>query len=402
MACSTSWRRPRALSRPPASRRRAAHERARGELTLDEFGLIGRFFTRPVSHTALGVGDDAALVDPTPGCQTVAACDMLVEGVHFFPGADPRALGHKALAVNLSDLAAMGAAPRQALLGIALPAADEAWLGAFAAGFAGLAARFKTDWVGGDTTRGPLNLCVTVLGEVPRGTALLRSGAAAGDDIWISGVPGLGALGLAHLRGECALEGAARAAALTRLHTPEPRVGLGVALRGIASACIDVSDGVLADLGHVLRASGAAAGVGGAFAAELDWVALAAPVRAALAPPQGAADDALVGSATAGGVAIDSRCAAASPILPIDAALLRCAMLAGGDDYELLFSAPVLQRDAIATLARSCGVALTRVGRILAPAGGADAAHGPREPLLTLIEADRRIALPPSGYLHFG
>ncbi len=336
---------------------------------MDEFDLIGRYFTRPVSHTALGVGDDAALIDPTPGCQTVVACDMLVEGVHFFVDADPRGLGHKALAVNLSDLAAMGATPRQALLGIALPEADAAWLAAFADGFGALAAHYGVDWVGGDTTRGPRNLCVTVLGEVPRGRALLRSGAGAGDELWLSGTPGLAALGLAHLKGECRLAGAACTAALARLHTPAPRVALGIALRGIASACIDVSDGVLADLAHLLRASAAAAGptVGDPLSAELDGPALMAPLRAHL------------------------REAAAPP----PEALLRQAVLSGGDDYELLFTAPPAHRETVAALAAATGTPLACVGRVLPSMAGAT-------PHITVVDGATSARVTATGYLHFG
>jgi len=328
---------------------------------MDEFGLIARHFARPVRHTALGVGDDAALIDPTPGCQTVVSCDMLVEGVHFLVGSAARALGHKALAVNLSDLAAMGATPRQALLGIALPAADEAWLAAFADGFAELAVATGVDWVGGDTTRGPLNLCVTVLGEVPRGQALLRRGARPGDDLWVSGTPGLAALGLVHLRGECRLAGDLLDAALERLHTPQPRLALGIALRGVANACIDISDGLLADLGHLLRAAESP------LAAEVDWAALVLP----MAP------------------------AASS----LDEPLLRRAVLSGGDDYELLFSAPPAQREVLAGLAAATGVTLTRIGRLLArpaTAGGGD------HVAIELVDGDHRDAVEAAGYLHFG
>jgi len=337
---------------------------------VDEFGLIDRYFARPARHTALGVGDDAALIDTSPGWQTAVATDMLVEGVHFFADADPRGVGHKALAVNLSDLAAMGAGPRQALLGIALPKADPDWLAAFSEGFAALAARHDVDWVGGDTTRGPLNLCVTVLGAVPRGAALLRSGARPGDDIWVSGQPGSAALGLAHLRGDCVLAGAARAAALRRLLTPDPRVGLGIALRGVASACIDISDGLLADLDHLLRASGAAA-------AELQADALFGPLRALLA---------------------DAACA-------IDDDLVRHAALSGGDDYELLFTAAPSRADDVRAAAGHAATPVARIGCVhsggvaqaVDPGAAASAPSG-----ITLIEGERRSVVAPAGYLHFG
>lgn len=351
---------------------------------MDEFGLIGRYFARPTHHTALGVGDDAALIDTAPGWQTAVATDMLVEGVHFFADADPRSIGHKALAVNLSDLAAMGALPRHALLGIALPAADAAWLEAFADGFAALAARWDVDWVGGDTTRGPLNLCVTVLGTLPRGGALLRSGARSGDDIWVSGVPGLAALGLQQLQGDCVLEGAARAAALRRLHTPEPRIALGLALRGVASACIDVSDGLLADLGHLLRASSAvsagravsAPGGGyahalGSLAAELDADPLFGPLRSLLA---------------------SAGCAR-------DTASIRQAVLSGGDDYELLFTAAPGSADAVHAAAVAVATPVVRIGRVLPAITPTDDAAPPS---ITLIEGAQRTGLAPSGYLHFG
>lgn len=339
---------------------------------MDEFGLIRRFFTRPVRHAALGVGDDAALLEPVHGCQTVVSTDMLVEGVHFLASAEPHGLGHKALAVNLSDLAAMGALPRHALLGIALPALDEAWLSEFAGGFAGLAAHHAVDWVGGDTTRGPRNLCVTVLGEVPRGAALLRSGARPGDALWVSGAPGLAALGLAHLLDGVALGERSRDAALARLHRPEPRVALGLALRGVATACIDVSDGLAADLGHLLRASGAAlAGRHEALplGAELDWPALAAPLRAVLA-----SDGSGVG---------ETR--------------LREALLAGGDDYELLFSAPAGSTLAVRAAAAAAATPVTCIGQVCGPARTHASA-----PAVVLIDGGQRETLAPRGYLHFG
>ncbi|MDA0190964.1 MAG: thiamine-phosphate kinase, partial [Proteobacteria bacterium] len=226
-----------------------------------EFALIDRHFARPTPSAVLGPGDDCALLAPTPGMELAVTTDMLVAGTHFFADTDPRQLGWKTLAVNLSDLAAMGAVPRWALLAGSLPAADEDWIAAFADGFFACARRYGVDLVGGDTTRGPLNLCVTALGEVPPGTALRRDGARAGDDLWVSGQPGLAALGLAHLRGELVLSGALLGRCLSALQRPLPRVELGRALRerGLAHAAIDVSDGLLADLGHLLERSGVAA-----------------------------------------------------------------------------------------------------------------------------------------------
>ncbi|MBL8480964.1 MAG: thiamine-phosphate kinase, partial [Rhodocyclaceae bacterium] len=259
-----------------------------------EFELIARYFERPVGHTDLGVGDDCALIRVAPGHQLAISTDMLVAGTHFFADTDPAALGWKTLAVNLSDLAAMGAAPRWVVLAAALPQADEAWVAAFSAGFYELAARYGVDAIGGDTTRGPLNLCPTVFGEVPIGAALRRDAAADGDDIWVSGQPGRAALGLAHLQGRAQLAPEAAQICLEALTRPQPRVELGLALRGIAHACIDVSDGLAADLGHILERSRRGAEL------RYDWLPLA-------------------------------------PLLALcgDAGLAADCLLAGGDDYEL-------------------------------------------------------------------
>lgn len=292
---------------------------------MSEFDLIRRYFTRPTPNANLGVGDDAALLSVSPGMELALSTDMLVSGTHFFPDADPFLLGHKTLAVNLSDMAAMGAQPRWATLALSLPHADEAWLARFSAGFFALADQYGVALVGGDTTHGPLNLCVTILGEVPVGQALRRDGARVGDDIWVSGRLGMAALGLAHLKGECALDGAMRDRCLDALQRPQPRVALGLALRGIAHSAIDVSDGLLADLGHILECSAVAAGV------ELESL----PVTA---------------SGAARGVA--QRLA-----------------LAGGDDYELCFTAPVPARDRLKELASQLGLALTRIGHICAGTG---------------------------------
>ena len=226
---------------------------------MGEFELIARHFKRPVRRAALGVGDDCALLSPRPGMQLAVSSDMLVEGRHFFPDVDPEALGHKALAVNLSDLAACGAEPLAFTLALALPHADDAWLAAFAKGLFALADAHGCELVGGDTTRGPLNICITVFGEVPTGQALLRSGAKVGDDIYVSGHLGDARLALEALQGHIALPPEALAAARLRLEQPTPRVALGQALRGVASSALDVSDGLLGDLGHILRASGTGA-----------------------------------------------------------------------------------------------------------------------------------------------
>jgi thiamine-monophosphate kinase len=279
-----------------------------------EFEIIARYFSRPARHAVLSGGDDAALLAPTAGRELAVSTDLLLEGRHFARGADARLLGHKALAVNLSDMAAMGATPRWVLLGLAMERAEDAWLSAFADGFYALAARFGVDLVGGDTTRGPLALCVTILGEVPAGQALRRDGARPGDDLWVSGELG----GAAY-----ALRGTNDAAAAKRLHAPEPRVALGERLRGIATAAIDISDGFAQDLGHLLERSG-----------------VGATVEYARLPKHGIAD----------------------------AALERQCVLGGGDDYELLFTAPAARR---ADLERLSGApALSRVGEIREASSG--------------------------------
>jgi thiamine-monophosphate kinase len=293
---------------------------------LGEFELIDRFFRHPVRHTALGVGDDAALIAPAQGCELAVSVDMLVSERHFLADVDPEALGHKTLAVNLSDLAAMGAKPRWALLAGALPEADAAWLASFARGFFALADTHDVDLVGGDTTRGPLNLCVTILGEVPSGQALLRSGAQPGDAIYVSGILGGAALALAQHRGAVALPPAERDACERVLLRPDPRVALGERLRGLATAAIDISDGLVGDLGHVLEASRTGASV------ELAAIPRAPAIERLLAGPQR------------------------------DLAL--ACLLAGGDDYELCFTVPERRAGEIETLARQLGLPLTRIGRI--------------------------------------
>ncbi|MFO1397180.1 MAG: thiamine-phosphate kinase [Burkholderiales bacterium] len=300
---------------------------------MDEFALIRRFFDRPVRDPAvrLPIGDDAAIVAPAPGMELALAVDMLVEGRHFLPDVDPASLGHKTLAVNLSDMAAMGATPRWALLAGALPDNDEAWLGAFAGGLFALAQRHRVALVGGDTTRGPRNLCLTIVGEVPAGAAITRGGARAGDDILVSGRLGDAALALAALQGRVALPADALAALRMRLDWPEPRVALGERLRGLASAALDVSDGLTGDLAHILDASHAGA-----------LVDLAAVPRAP-------ALDALL-STGARDLALES-------------------LLAGGDDYELCFTAPPAARPRLAALALELDLPLTRIGTVTAEAG---------------------------------
>jgi thiamine-monophosphate kinase len=298
-----------------------------------EFDLIRRYFTRPAETPVLGMGDDAALVQVGAGKLLAISSDMLVAGRHFLPDTDPYLLGHKTLAVNLSDLAAMGATPRWATLALALPAVDEAWLSAFSCGFFDLADRFGVELIGGDTTAGPLNLCVTIFGETDA-RPLRRDAARVGDDIWVSGDLGGAALGLAHLLGETALNDNDAAACLARLHRPEPRVALGLALAALPRiAAIDISDGLLADLGHILERS--------AVGAEIAMASL--PAHPALRPmlPES---------------------------LP-DSALARRCLLAGGDDYELCFTAPAKEAPAVRAAAASAGVAVSRVGGIVASSG---------------------------------
>ena len=306
-----------------------------------EFDLIARYFTRPASSAVLGVGDDCALLAPTPGLELAISTDMLVENTHFLPDADPEALGWKVLAVNVSDIAAMGARPRWATLAAALPDADHTWLEGFARGFFACAEEFGIDLIGGDTTRGPRSFCVSILGEVKPGQALRRDGAHAGDDVWISGRPGRAALGLAHLQGRIALAEPARSDCLEALNRPQPRVALGLALCGTATAAIDVSDGVIADLGHILESS-----------------SLAARLEVAL-PPDAAG---------------------------------RNAWLAGGDDYELVFTAPPARREDIGALSSRLGFPLTRIGSAIAGIPGS---------ITVFDELGREIACPSRGYDHF-
>jgi thiamine-monophosphate kinase len=325
---------------------------------MGEFDLIARYFTRPTPRAVLGVGDDCALLQPEPGTQMAISCDMLVEGRHFFSDVDPFTLGHKALAVNLSDLAACGATPRAFTLALALPLADDAWLAPFSRGLLALADAHGCELVGGDTTQGPLNICITVFGEVPvahgRSQALLRSGARAGDDVYVSGTLGDARLALDALRGTLALPAAVLVEARQRLEQPSPRVALGQALRGVASAAIDVSDGLLGDLRHILKASGVGATIDTSKAINLiaashhsDWTTSLISLRNQLE-----------------------------------------YVLAGGDDYELAFTAPASARDAVQAAACQAHTPVTRIGRIAPEAG------------LRLVDGKGQ-ALPPHRFASF-
>jgi thiamine-monophosphate kinase len=319
---------------------------------MGEFDLIARYFTRPARRNPLGVGDDCALLQPAPGMQLAVSTDLLVEGRHFLSTVDPRAIGHKALAVNLSDLAACGALPLAFTLSLALPAVDEAWVSGFSQGLFALADAHDCELVGGDTTRGPLAINITVFGEVPAGQALLRSGARAGDDVWVSGTLGDARLALEAFRGTVSLPQAVFAAARLRLERPEPRVALGLALRGVASAAIDVSDGLLGDLEHVLERSG--------LGATLE----AGPARALLA-------------------ALDQG-------LALDDARIDELVFAGGDDYELAFTASPRHREAVEAAGRNTTTRVTRIGTITAESG------------LRLLDAQGRpVARRFAGFDHF-
>lgn len=293
-----------------------------------EFALIDRYFKRPTRHTVLAGGDDAALLQPAAGHELAVSTDMLVAGTHFYADTDPEDLGWKTLAVNVSDMAAMGAQPRWAVLATALPQVEESWIAAFAKGFYDCAEAFGVDLIGGDTTRGPMNFCVTVFGEVPTGQAIRRSGGKPGDDVWVSGAPGRAGLGLAILQGKTEFNEPRRSECLKALTRPQPRVALGVALRGLATAALDVSDGLLGDIGHILEESGCAA--------ELRFDSL---------PPPG---------------------------------IQRDMCLGGGDDYELAFTTPAARRTEVEALSRTLGLRLTRVGSLIEGAAGELHVYGPQ------------------------
>ncbi|MDY0744574.1 thiamine-phosphate kinase [Paucibacter sp. R3-3] len=297
---------------------------------MGEFDLIARYFQRDgqVPGVDVGIGDDCAVLTPGTGTQWLVSSDMLVEGRHFLSTVEPARLGHKALAVNLSDLAACGATPRAFTLALALPRVDERFLAGFAQGMFALADAHGIALVGGDTTQGPLNICITVFGEVPNGQAILRSGARPGDDLYVSGTTlGDARLALEVFRGTLSLPGEQFDSVRRAMELPQPRVALGLALRGIATSAIDVSDGLAGDLGHILRRSG--------VGATLDADAL--PKSAVLA---------------------------AQPV-----EVRREMGLAGGDDYELVFTAPASAREAVQRAAEASATTVTRIGRIEAEPG---------------------------------
>jgi len=320
---------------------------------LTEFELIARYFARPV-HERQGIGDDCALIDV--GDRTLAiTCDLLSENKQFFPDVEPASLGHKALAVNLSDLAAAGARPRCFLLALSLPRAHADWLEAFSRGMFELAAREGCELVGGDTTRapriaghaGPVTICVTAIGEVERSSLRGRGGARPGEDLWVSGELGEAALAVAHGQGQVRLDEATARACRRRMEWPQPRVALGLALRGLASAAIDISDGLLGDLAHVMERSGV-------------------------------------------GACVDARRVPRSDAMrAIEPELQRRCVLAGGDDYELLFAATPERREAIERVGRECCIAITRIGALTA------------EPGLRLVGDEQGIDATLRGFDHF-
>lgn len=292
---------------------------------MGEFELIERFFKRPPQRADVGVGDDCAVWTPRAGHQLAFSADMLVEGRHFVSTVDPRRLGHKALAVNLSDLAACGATPQAFLLSLAMPRADEAWLSGFSEGLLSLAQAHGCELMGGDTTQGPLNIAITVMGDVPRGQTILRSGACPGDDVYVSGHLGDARLALEAFRGHISLPQAVLDVARQRMETPTPRVALGQALRGTAHAMADISDGLLGDLGHILKASG--------VGADIELPAIANLMQ----------------------VSDQWSC-------PVELAMT--CVLSGGDDYELVFTASPDHAAQVKAASLASGVQVTRIGRI--------------------------------------
>ena len=347
---------------------------------LSEFSLIERYFSQPAAtfpatddepKATLGIGDDCALLAPKRGEHLAISTDMLVSGRHFFPDVSPWALGYKALAVNLSDLAAMGAKPRAFALALSMPKADESWLEAFSSGLFQMANQYGCELIGGDTTSGPhVCISITVFGDVPVALALRRDAARPGDDIWVSGVLGGARAGLGIRRDEWSLKDPAdEAIAIKALEQPEPRVALGMALRGIAHAALDISDGLAGDLLHILKRSNVRATV------NIDQVPRSGTLASLPAPTQ-----------------------------------VHC-ILAGGDDYELCFTAPVAARAEIERIGTAQKVLLTRIGTIEGPAAEGRTASGafsaapagaPRDvPAIGWHDNTGPVSFPDTGFDHF-
>ena len=314
---------------------------------------IIRLFTRPGPNVALGPGDDSALFRPGAGMEVAVSTDMLVSGQHFFTDTDPYKLGHKSLAVNLSDMAAMGANPRWATLALALPESliriDTKWVESFAKGLLELACSHRVALIGGDVTRGPLTICIQIIGEVAKGKALRRGGAKVGDDIWISGKLGDAALALLHERHQIKLEPDELAECMNSLLLPVARVDLGERLIGLANSAIDISDGLLADLGHILERSNVAATI------SLEEVNCSVILKKYFSQPL----------------------------------VINC-LLAGGDDYELCFTVPKERRSKIDKISQETGIPLTRIGKIIMGEG-----------LVVLDSTEKPIMLETTGYDHF-
>lgn len=318
-----------------------------------EFDIIRRYFKRPVTNAILGAGDDAALISVPAGTELAISADTLVSGRHFFADADPYRLGYKSLAVNLSDMAAMGAKPRWTLLALTLPEElvnqNTAWLAEFSQGFFTLADRYHVELIGGDTTAGPLNIGIQIIGEVAAGKALRRSGAQPGDDIWVSGKLGDAALALRHELQQITLEPEEIAQCLPSLLMPEARVELGLRLIGLANSAIDISDGLAADLEHILTASEIAACIN----------------------------------------IIDIPCSTVLEKYRQQSMAIDC-LLAGGDDYELCFTAAKTKRREIEKMSGELSLPLSRIGEIYSGAG------------LTVKDAQgKAMTLDSKGYDHF-
>ena len=323
-----------------------------------EFDLIREYFTKPTHQTDLSIGDDAALISVSSGMNLAISSDMLVAGTHFFHDANAYKLGWKSLAVNVSDMAAMGANPKWATLAIALPHIDTQWLGEFSRGFFACAKQFNVDLIGGDTTRGPLTISVQIMGEVPQVDALKRSGAKVGDDIWVSGTLGDAALGLSHMQGKLheqfVLDDGYIEYCLHALHTPQPRVNLGLALRNVANSAIDLSDGLMSDLGHILKASTDALTPIGATI----WLNKL-PVSAFISQH-------------------------------LSHKAMQQFVLTGGDDYELCFTAESSQRDVLNRMSQHLHLPLTHIGNVTAVPG-----------LMVLDAEQKAVHFDQTGYDHF-
>jgi thiamine-monophosphate kinase len=317
---------------------------------MSEFNLIKEYFTRPSKNADLGVGDDAALVSVSPGHQLAISTDMSVAGTHFFNDCPPYFVGWKSLAVNISDMAAMGAVPKWATLAIAIPNTDKDWLTEFSRGFFACADAFDVSLIGGDTTRGPLNISVQIMGEIPNKKALRREGAKVADEVWVSGSLGAAALAV-HKTQQKSLDPKKLSdqSLLEKLQYPQPRISLGLALRGIANSAIDLSDGLLADLGHILDSS--------KLGATINWSKI-------------------------------PHFDPTSENLNIEA--IQTFALTGGDDYELCFTAPSNRHSDIINISDSLGINLSQIGTIKAEAG-----------LIVLDETNNPISIKGSGYDHF-